>query len=70
MIRAIIVGAGTVATGAAACLAGAVIAASPAQAPTLDEACRPTCAVVTPAPLIDRPVSHPGRIGPRKPLKP
>jgi hypothetical protein len=67
-IRAVAVYAGTVATGAAACLMGAVIAASPAEAPTLDQ-CVGQCPVVTVAP-IDRPMSHTDRIRPRITLKP
>lgn len=48
-LRAIAVGAGTVVTGVAACLMGTVIAASPAQAPTLND-CPNLCPVVTPEP--------------------
>lgn len=68
-LRAVAVYAGSAVTGLTACLMGAVIAASPAEAPTLDEACQPTCPVVTQTP-IDRPAVNPDRIGPRQTLKP
>lgn len=45
-IRAMAVFAGTVTTAVAASFAGAIIAASPAEAPTLDQ-CAPQCPVVT-----------------------
>ena len=68
-IRAAVVATSTVTTGFVACLMGAVIAASPAQAPTLDEACKPTCPVITTEP-IDRPDTNTDRVGPRTTLKP
>lgn len=67
-IRAVAVVAGTILTGAAACLSGAVIAASPAQAPTLND-CPGMCPVVTVSP-VDRPALNPDRVGPRTTLKP
>lgn len=65
-VRAVVV---TVLTGAAACLSAAVISASPAEAPTLDD-CVGMCPVVTPAPVVDRPASHTDRVGPRVTFKP
>ncbi|AUG87316.1 hypothetical protein HOS59_gp52 [Streptomyces phage Rowa] len=64
-VRAVVV---SVLVGGTACLSAAVIAASPAEAPTLSD-CRGMCPVVTQTPL-DRPLSHTDRVGPRTTLKP
>jgi len=65
-VRAVVV---SVLVGGTACLSAAVISASPADAPTLDQ-CRGMCPVVTPEPFVDRQAGHPDRIGPRVTLKP
>ena len=62
-LRAIAV---SVMVGGTACLSAAVIAASPAQAPTLDQ-CQGMCPVVTQEPS-QRPLSHTDRVGPRPTL--
>jgi hypothetical protein len=64
-VRAIVVSA---LVGGTACLSAAVIAASPAQAPTLND-CQGMCPVVTQTPL-DRPMVHTDRVGPRTVLNP
>lgn len=53
--------------GGTACLSAAVIAASPAEAPTLSD-CPGMCPVVTQTPSVDRPGTHTDRVGPRVPL--
>lgn len=63
-VRAVVVSA---LVGGTACLSAAVIAASPAEAPTLEQ-CQGMCPVVTQT-LPDRPAGHTDRVGPRKPLK-
>jgi hypothetical protein len=64
--RAIVVSA---LVGGTACLSAAVISASPAAAPTLND-CPAMCPVVTPEPFVGRPAGHTDRIGPRITLKP
>lgn len=63
-VRAVAV---ALATGAVACLSAAVIAASPAQAPTLDD-CPSMCPVTGPSPAAERPMLHTDRTGPRATL--
>jgi len=55
----------TVLTGSVACLSAAVISASPAETPTLND-CPGMCPVAT----VDRPDPHTDRMGPRTSLKP
>jgi hypothetical protein len=65
-VRAIVVSA---LVGGTACLSAAVISASPAEAPTLND-CPVMCPVVTAEPVVDRPDTHTDRVGPRVTLKP